>query len=407
MGAGGIRVGRGLSLATQRLTGELDDGFRAVYNAGDELQRRTVDATLDVATLEAFTPGWIDAAVRSATDQCADALRVFGSLRGLQLACHELANKLDVLDLVRHSRRFVGSDVAAESDVPRLVGVAYALPPFLRIWAIEGLGHDYADWARAHGTGVRLLTADGALPEGALTMLHAGLGLSVADQRLHALTPFDPDCAFHAAVQDFRAICDRHARQGYAGAAYESLGLVTRTLHLPLMDRMDRALAAAEPGLRPYFWHGAGRALYFSPLQFIPGVSSPWARIESEPPDEPARLNATAGLAWATVLVNMRGPEIVAGLLPYISAILPRDDAFRAGAVTAMAMAVDTDASNPFPGRFCAYTPADPVARRLWDASIPSLTVVHDVHRAAKPRGLEQLFRYQPVEHLPIGGGDV
>jgi len=394
---GDERAGRALSSATQLLVRQLGDAFRTVYQAVDEVQRRTVDLTLDVMTLEAFKPRWIGATVRTTTDQCADALRVFASVRGLQLGYRELVNKTEVFNLVRHARRFIGADVrATDETVAQLVGVAYSLPPFLRIWAIEGLGHDYADWAREQGEPARLLAADSALPDGALTMLHAGLGLSAADARLREATEFDADETFRKTVRQFRDECDRSARRGYAGCAYESLGLVTRAFHPALMTAVDRALADAQAELRPYFWHGVGRALYFSPLEFVPGVSSPWIRIDADATDDAARLNATAGLAWATALVNMRQPEIVGALLPNV--VTSSRDAIADGVASAFAMALDTDLSNPFVPAFCGYVPSDPISKRVWCATIPSIEAVDRIRRAAKEQtALERLFMYAPL----------
>lgn len=398
------RSGRALAATTQELVGRLDDVLWAIYQAVDQAQRRTVDAALDVATLAAFTPDWIGATARMAAAQWAEAMRVFGSCRGVALGYRELTNKLEVFTLVKHARRFIGTDLASEDQMPHLVDVAYLLPPFLRLWAVEGLGHDYADWARAHGGGTRLLTAAGALPDRALLMLHAGLGLSIGDAVLRGSTPFDDAGSVPVTVEAFRDECERSSRPGYAGCAYESLGLVTRTLHPPLVAAVDRALTAAAPDLRPYFWHGVGRALYFSPLEFLPGVSSPWARLESEPPDAEARLNATAGLAWATALVNVREPEIVAALLPSIGETVSRDDAVASGVLSSFAMALATDAANPFVPRFCAYAPTDAASERLWSAAIPAIDAVQRLRQAESGIALERLFQYRAVGHVSGSG---
>jgi hypothetical protein len=273
------------------------------------------------------------------------------------------------------------------------------------VWAIEGLGHDYADWARRNGTPLRLLRAEGVLPDAALPMLHAGFGLSVADEVLRRLTPFDDEAAGGAAVDEFCRQCDRDSRRGYTGCAYESLGLVTRTLYLPLMHSLHRALASERPTLLPYFWHGIGRGLYFSPLQFVPGVSSPWARIDAEAPDARAQSNATAGLAWATALVNMRHPEIVAAVLPGVSERLRARGAVAEGVASALAMALETDPSNPFLPRFCAYAPAAAASRQVWSATVPPIEAVDRIRREAlEPPGLEVLFRYRGAGE-PMHGG--
>jgi hypothetical protein len=396
------QAGRALSSATRQLVGQFDGLLWAVYQAIDELQMRTVDLTLDVASLEAVSPRWMDATVRTAFDQCGDTLRVFGSLRGAQLAYSEVMNKIEVVELVRQPNRFLGPEGATEANLPDLIEVAYSLPPFQRIWAIEGLGHEYADWARSHGAFPQRLTA-GTLAEHALPMLHAGLGLSVADHVLRGTTPYDDDADLERTVEAFRDRCAKDAQRGYAGCAFESFGLVARTLHVAAVPAIDRAIRAAAPDLRPYFWHGVGRALYFSPLEFIPGVSSPWIRAEAETHDVESHMNATAGLAWATALVNMRQPEIVSELLPHVGQTLERQHAIASGIASVFAMALETDPLNPFISVFCRYEPPDPTSKRLWAATVPSIDAVDGVRRTAKDGpGLERLFAYRPPEMEPV-----
>ncbi len=184
------RAGRALSSATGLIVDQFDDLVRAVYQAIDELQMRTIDVTLDIASLEAFSPRWVDAGLKTARDQCADTLRVFGSVRGVQLAYDEVVNKVQVLELVRQPKHFLGSGIAGEADVPLLIETVKSLPHFRRIWTLEGLGHDYTDWARKRGLPPRLLT-DPTLPSHALPMMHAGLGVSVAEDILRGTTPYD------------------------------------------------------------------------------------------------------------------------------------------------------------------------------------------------------------------------
>lgn len=397
MQTGEQRAGRAISLATRQMVDRFDGLFWAAYQALDELQARTVDVTLDVLTLEALSPRWIDGALAQAREQCGDTARVFGSVRGAQLAYREMLNKIEVVELVRDPACVLGGDAASAANVPRLVDVASALAPFPVIWAIEGLGHRYADWARTAQEPVRLLRA-GRLPPRALPMMHAGLGLSVGDHLLRRVTPFDGDVALQAVVAAFADQCRSVAQPGYAGCAYESLGLVTRTLHASTVPALDRAIRAAAPSLRSYFWHGVGRALYFAPLEFVPGVSSPWVRVDVETHDAESRLNATAGLAWATALVNIRQPEIVGDLLPSIRRVVERDDAVESGIRSVLAMALETDPANPFVRGFCGYRPAGDRARGLWAAAVPSIGEVETARDAARQVGAERLFAWQPRE---------
>src|SRR5262249_25642863 len=125
---------------------------------------------------------------------------------------------------------------------------------------------------------------------------------------------------------------------GCVGAAYESLGLVTRSMHPTMVAAVDRAVREVAPEVRGYFWHGVGRALYFWLFNFLP--CSDWQIFQMAAraaPDESARLNACAGAAWTFVLVNQRQPRILADLVvkPH-GRELARDGGFTNGVASAV-----------------------------------------------------------------------
>ena len=90
--------------------------------------------------------------------------------------------------------------------------------------------------------------------------------------------------------------------------------LVTRTWYVQMVGMIYDHLKGLEAPASEFFWHGAGRAMYFSPMYMLPGLS-PWNAAEQEPPNETARRNARAGVAWAFTIVNVRQPEIAANFL--------------------------------------------------------------------------------------------
>ena len=98
-------------------------------------------------------------------------------------------------------------------------------------------------------------------------------------------------------------------RPGYEGAAYESLGLVTRFWHSPMVNVVRNI---CERSLHMYrlllAWR---RTLTLLPAVILCRACSPWLAIEREAPYELALLNMTAGLAWATTIVNVRQPELM------------------------------------------------------------------------------------------------
>src|SRR5262249_40444879 len=152
---------------------------------------------------------------------------------------------------------------------------------FPRLWAVEGLGNFVGDHAVADAAGGPdprgLLThrSVASLPPWSLTMLHAGIGMSFAKAILTKLAPTSPAAGVRAGVARFVRLCRDSSREGYAGAALESLGLATRTLYPNLLLAIDREIPEVDSELRGYYWHGAGRAMYFEPLNMLPSANAP------------------------------------------------------------------------------------------------------------------------------------
>jgi hypothetical protein len=286
-------------------------------------------------------------------------------------------------------------------DLAGLVERAYSLGAYPDLWAVEGLGHVYADryWERGEGF-QDILGNDRArgIPKSSLTMLHAGVGLSLARHLLQGATPYDAPEQLRDRACAFLRCCHENSRPGYEGAAIESLGLVTRTWHAQLVPPIDAALSEIDPRARDHFWHGAGRALYFHPLYIVPGAFSPWRAIDDEPPDPMARLNMKAGLAWATVLVNCRQPDILMQVIRERGLALAADDAFASGAAAAIVMASDVTPSDEFIEALCAYPPgAHGDAANLWASLIgdPCRAGLRAQPMLADRGGLGEVFRYQ------------
>jgi hypothetical protein len=160
----------------------------------------------------------------------------------------------------------------------------------------------------------------------------------------------------------------------------------------------DREIAIRFPKLRGFFWHGAGRALYFSPTHFVPGFTSPWAGIMHAARDDSATCNLISGLAWATSLVNMRQPEIVASLLPALRRPVLETGAFSSGISSAMMMAYDIDPLNPWIKKFYEYVPEPSNTATLWGVYVrqPCLHALESTYPELKQSGrLEQLFHFR------------
>jgi hypothetical protein len=312
----------------------------------------------------------------------------------VELASQQTRNNFEVYNLVKNIRSRLRVDRGPAVRIADLVDQAYALGPHADLWAIEGLGHDYTDLRLDRDGASAGIMRDGpaaALPPSSLTMMHAGLGLALAERVLKSLTPCSSAREFRGGVNGFIAACQAHSRPGYVGAAYESLGLVARTWHPRLVTPIAAALLDIDESIAGYFWHGAGRALYFLPTYIVP-VLSPWRAADREAPHALAHDNLYAGLAWAWTLVNIRHPRIMVELLTTRGRRVQQSDAFVNGVASALVVAIDITPNDPYVERFVSYVPAaNSDAAAAWNS------IIVPAARAA-------LNWYQPVlqEHAAL-----
>jgi hypothetical protein len=382
---------------TQAIEDRLGDLTWAGFQVGDEVQQGFLNFFFDVATLQAFRPQYINRLGSNIAERTTDALRVLVPGEPQRLAIQEFQNNYEVYNLVKHVHDTL-QEPQGKFELAPLLTRAYALGQYPDLWAVEGLGHDYA---AAFGgpqqpTGMLLEANTGEIPVKALTMLHAGIGLAFAEQLMKTITPYSTPGEIRRTLEKFVALCVDNSRPGYTGAAWESLGLVTRTWHSQMVPIVDRQLRRINEGARLYFWHGAGRALYFLPIHFVPGVYSPWLSVETDAPDELARRNAIAGLAWANTIVNIRQPAILADLLRRRGSHLVRDDAFIDGVLSVLLMAGDITPGDLYIAEFCRYQPPHSV-EDLWQRTAGlACKYVNCCYNG----NLEEIFRYQPFEEL-------
>lgn len=361
-------------------------GLRDLAAAALQPERRTPDALLRLAG---------DAVRRSG-----EGMRV--ALSGSTPAAgRELLNKAEVFVLVKQVALLL--DLPDEFPLPigELVDRAYALGPFAALWAVEGLGHDYTESFWRQGIVPRgLLARDRGLPPRSLLMLHAGMGLFFADELLPR-NAAAPAAELRSTVARIVDLCRRNSLAGYLGPALESLGLVSRLFRSAAMAAaVDRALRRVAPEALGFFWHGAGRGLYFLPINFLP--CSSWQAFEMaarEAPDERAHRNAVAGLAWAQLLVNERQPEVLWELVVEPHGERLADRAFVNGIASALIMRQDTTPEAAFQRTFLGFRPAagSAAARRRWDELVRrpggrAVAVSYPLLRAADRLG--EIFRF-------------
>ena len=230
----------------------------------------------------------------------------------------ESANKLRVLRGFEDPFSALGAVPGAASP-PELVETAYRRIPDDAVWVVEGLACRFADRdRRARGDAMpdRRWLAD--LPPAARVPAHAGVGLSIAWKRLGELRRDGASLAPRRHLERLVREAEESALDGSVETVLESLGFATRLLFPAQVPRLVSHLAVVDERLPGCFWHGFGRALYFTPASFVPRTDSAWRAIRragGEPPDREARVRALEGLAWPLLLVNLRTPEVVAELL--------------------------------------------------------------------------------------------
>jgi hypothetical protein len=261
-------------------------------------------------------------------------------------------------------------------------------------------------WGKGrHVRGILTDERAAVLPDKSLTMMHAGLGLAFGQQLLTRITPYSSGAEVAGVLEEFVRLVKDNSRAGYEGAAYDSLGLVTRFRYPQLVKRVDEQLRLVEPNVLSYFWHGAGRAHYFLPLYFVPGLLSPWLAIEREAPHELALLNMTSGLSWAMAIVNIRQPLIMENFLRYHGERVGRTPAFSNGVMSVLIMGIDITPGDVYVKNFLRYRPSgeNQKVAELWERLIagPAHEALAHIYPVLKEHGrLGEVFRYQDLREL-------
>jgi hypothetical protein len=395
-----------LEILTHEVQGQLESAGQIAFFIGDGLQRTLTDSLFALFTLESWSPSHLFRVAADAVSQSARLARLV--LPGeAQIAWHELKNKVEVFSLVKNLASILDLPKDKFISLPDLVKKAYDIAPYGALWAVEGVGHFYAEnyWTR-HGQPQSLLSeANAPVPRKSLLMLHAGIGLCFADRLFGELTTESTSEEVRVALQRFLVICKDNSRPGYLGATIESLGIVTRDFYpdlFPVVAEQFRAIAPEHTG---FFWHGVGRALYFSRQFFLPFVLSVWSDVNLEAITEAERLNAIAGLSWAFTLVNMRQPAIIEKALRRYAQDSPFAEAFSNGVCSSIIVRSDTTPAEPFVAAFYQYQPPsrENDIATTWErrVSIPAQTGVNSYFPVlSQHSAMDQVFRYQDLAQL-------
>jgi hypothetical protein len=380
--------------------------LQEAFQAGDSLQRDAVDLSFAVLPRNPLAPGdWLGAG-SELFGQSWETARLWSFAGDERLAWRDIGNKVEVYRLVKRVAGVIGVPGRGEPfSLAELVERSYALEDYPALWAVEGLGHDYAQHFWQPGEAVSGLLRDPAalgIPAKSLLMLHAGIGLGFAQPLVARVPPDAPAEEVERVVAEVFALCRGNSLPGDEGAAYESLGLVARSFFPTLVRPLARAVERVAPELLGYYWHGAGRSTYFLPINFIPAGDPTWRPFEMalrETPDPTALLDLFAGLGWAFTMVDIQDPEIVARRVvgPHRDA-LSRTDAFSYGVATSLAMRADTTPGAALVEGYLGYRPGGG-AGAAWEALVvrpAEAFLEREVPRLRSEARLGELFHYRP-----------
>ena len=329
------------------------------FQFGDKAQSALATLASDAMSLKMLNPSYMMRVVCDVLQGSTDAFDAVGTEGARDLLKEQFQNTGDVIGFVNHSD--APSKFASDGSYPleEQVDKCYSRGDYPALWLVEGLGERYAHAYLDAGWETRDLLTNAraaALPEKTQLMMHAGAGIAFAKHEIDKLTPWSSETEVLDALKRFLERVRESSMAGYEGAALESLGLVTRTWYPQLVRLISNNLLALDSDAAEYFWHGAGRAMYFSPMYMLPGLSA-WDAADQEPPDEVARLNARAGVAWAFTIVNIRQPAIAANFLRYKSSRISDNDAYTNGLTSTLIMAGDMVPGHVYVSEFCQFQP--------------------------------------------------
>ena len=130
---------------TQATQNQFNDLIFGGFQIGDEMQRGLVDFAFDTLTLRAFAPSYVSRLTSDIVEQSRGTLRVFASAESARLAWQELKNNYEVFNLVKDSSSLLNLPAKGKDfDLGEAIKKAYGLGEYPDLWAVEGLGHDYA-----------------------------------------------------------------------------------------------------------------------------------------------------------------------------------------------------------------------------------------------------------------------
>src|SRR5262249_48218595 len=156
------------------------------FQFGDAAQQAAVDLLFDLLKLRAFDLNWIRQKASSTLDRSIAAARALTPGDNLRLTIDLLRNTYGVINLVNQASGLLDLP-PGPIDLQSAIDRAYSFGQYSPLWLVEGLGESYADRNWSDVSPVRGLLTEGPaaqLPEKSLLMMHAGIGISLAQHVL-------------------------------------------------------------------------------------------------------------------------------------------------------------------------------------------------------------------------------
>ena len=341
--------------------------------------------------------------------QLADVTKFLVARKRGELSWQEFENKVHAFYCFAYVDSIL--NLPNDSDVPitELSRLVSGLEHYSALWVTEGLGRRCADFSWRFGSYPQNLLTDSTDSDGThcktamLCALHAGMGLSFAENVLGLLNSDSGPAEISTMLRAFFRLCQDNSDPAYLGAAYESLGMVCRSLYPNLINEIDHQLT--DPETSSYFWHGVGRAIYFAPTRFLPiarGFADSVEMSQTEPFHATGRANALAGLAFALTLVNIKHPEVVDDIVCRYGRKVVAQDGFSNGVGSAAAIWYEFTGCASAPP-LCSFDPhsPNPVVSALWDRYVrqPCQYAIDRYYPALKRANrLGELFHYATLE---------
>lgn len=245
----------------------------------------------------------------------------------------EFANRIEAFGIFDNIESLLGRD-SGRQELLELFARASTLGIYRSVWAAEGSAHLYvrARWPeQGDPAGLLRPASSPGIPANLVTVAHVGLGVSAAE---HVLADAGVT-GLEGAIARFDRIRQANALPGFEKMCVEPLGFVISLLSPGLTTKAAVLAGRLFPDAEDYFWHGVGRAAYFSAADGLPVPGAherTIRRIEQELPHGAARAGAISGWAWALTLVNIRHPQVIHAALTRAQSISRHGSAVLEGA---------------------------------------------------------------------------